>query len=86
MVGITNVTLLILATARLPFPAMQLGHGLIPSPTVNKRLWSIFKGTFAGKVFELRLLRESVKLLATWVAFCGGGLVRVVGALESVPE
>ena len=53
---------------------------------MNKSEWSILNGTFAGYFCELRLLRDLMKLLATGVAFCGGGLVRVVGVLERVPE
>lgn len=43
-------------------------------------------GTFAGYFFEFRLLRDSVKLVATAVAFRGGGWVTVVGVLVRVPE
>lgn len=53
---------------------------------MKKRWWSIFNGTLAGYFFEFRLFRESMNLVATGVAFCGGGEVRVVVVVESVPE
>lgn len=81
-----NVTLLMLATTRLPFPALQLGQEFRPRPTVKKRWWSMVVGTRAGYFLELRLRRDLVKLLATEVAFCGGGRVRIVGEEDSVPE
>lgn len=86
VVGITKVTLLILATTLLPLAALQVGHGLIPSPTVKKRWWSIVSGTLAGYFFEFKLLREFVKELAICVAFWGGGLVLVVRDVANVPE
>ena len=83
MFGITKVTLFTAATTLLPFAALQDGHGLIPKPIVNKSEWSMFKGTFAGYFLEFKLLRELENLLATCVAFLGGGVVRMVGVLEA---
>ena len=85
VVGIVKVTLLILATTLLPLPALQVGHGLIPSPTVNKRWWSIVNGTLAGYFLEFKLLRAFVKALAICVAFWGVGLVLVVRDEAIVP-
>ncbi|KAL3839428.1 hypothetical protein ACJIZ3_024019 [Penstemon smallii] len=75
IVGITNVTLFTDATTRLPLPALQLGHGLIPNPIAKNRDRSIFCGTFAGYFLEFKLLSEFVKLFAIGVAFRGGGIV-----------
>lgn len=86
MVGITNVMLFMLATTRLPFAALHVGQGLTPSPRAMNSEWSTVCGTLAGKVFELRLRRELVKVSATGVAFLAGVVARVVGVAESVPE
>ncbi len=84
MVGITNETLLISATTRAPFA--QVEQGLTPSPMVKNKEWSIFNGTLAGYILELRLRRDFVKIVAIGVAFWGGGAVRVVGEEDRVPE
>lgn len=84
MVGITNETLLISATTRLPFT--QVEQGFTPSPTVNSRERSIFKGTLAGYFLEFRLRRDLVKFAAICVAFRGGRAVRMVAEEATVPE
>lgn len=53
---------------------------------VKNKEWSIFNGTLAGYILELRLRRDFVKIVAIGVAFWGGGAVRVVGEEDRVPE
>lgn len=74
--GFTKVILLMAAFKRVPF--MQVGHGLMASPTVKKRWRSTDFGTFAGNFIEFRLLREFLKLLANRVSFMEGILGMVI--------
>lgn len=64
--------------------ALQVGHRLIPSPTVKTREWSTVNGTLAGYFPELRLFSESLYLLAIGVAFMGGMVVKIVRELAAV--